>query len=368
MRIMSFQLPSGRQCQINRVEGNENSRYLTKVDALHIYPFKDCQLVVLVPPYIDYRTLLIAEAKLIVSTVWVFEPFAKSNSRTARHEVSSPQAPPNKPPSQGKPSDTYGGQTKLSCPPKDVSEVSRQAPAYTPPAAAPPPTPLSHSIQPHQGNPFPSSVDSVLDGQIPPGQTLEPRSSQDETSDTNKVTSGPRNGPNQGSAPKVAPTISPTVTWTNPPDSQALLQLERSMGDMAVDLEGIEGNCMGGNNEDCDMPPAMPNCCVTPDSKGIRIGTNSGSSQKDPLPARKPHCGQQNTPRNSVGTGKSPSPQRHGAEKEGNQPNPNTHSSPSPDPISPVSSLPDYSTPKVKGATKHANSDPITVTPPASAI
>ena len=98
MRIMSFQLPSGRQCQINRIEGTEDSSYLTKVDALHIYPFKDCQLVVLVPPYIDYRTLLITEAKLVVTTVWMFEPFAKSNVRSTRPEVSLPKVAPSKSP------------------------------------------------------------------------------------------------------------------------------------------------------------------------------------------------------------------------------------------------------------------------------
>ena len=286
MRIMSFQLPSGRQCQINRVEGMEDSRYLTKVDALHIYPFKDCQLVVLVPPYIDYRTLLIAEAKLVVSTVWMFEPFAKANPRNTRPEVSlpkvSPSKSPSKSPSEGKPSEAYGEQTKQSCHQKDVSEVSRQVPAYTSAAAAPPPTPLSHSIQPHQSSPFPCSVGSVSDSRIPPGQTLEPPSSQEEIRDTIKVASGHGDDHNQARVPKVTPTISPTVTWTNPPGSQTLPQVEQLMGNMAVDLEGIEENGMIGNNEDCDMPPAMPHCCVTPDSKGIHTGRNSDSSQKDP--------------------------------------------------------------------------------------
>ena len=97
MRIMSFQLPSGRQCQINRVEGMDDSRYLTKVDALHIYPFKDCQLVVLVHPYIDYRTLLTSEVKLVVSTIWMFEPFAKADPRYTRPDVSPPQVSPSKP-------------------------------------------------------------------------------------------------------------------------------------------------------------------------------------------------------------------------------------------------------------------------------
>ena len=67
------------------------------------------------------------------------------------------------------------------------------------------------------------------------------------------------------------------------------------MGDMAVDLEGTEENVRVGDNEDCDMPPSRPDCVVTPDSKGIHTGRNSGSSQKDPPPAHKPHRSQQTT-------------------------------------------------------------------------
>ena len=245
MRIMSFQLPSGRQCQINRVEGTESSRYLTKVDALHIYPFKDCQLVVLVPPYIDYHTLLTAEVKLAVSTVWIFEPFAKANPRRTRPEAPSPQLSQSKPPSNGKSSETYGGQAKKYLNPDDGSEGSRQVPAYTSSVAAPPPTPLSHSIEPHQSNPLPSSVGSVSDSRIPPGQNLDPLSSQDEIRDAIKAASGPSDDLNRVHVPKVAPTISPTVSWTNPPVSQTLSQPERRMGDMAVDLEGTEEECQG---------------------------------------------------------------------------------------------------------------------------
>ena len=69
-RILLLQLPSGRQCQINRIEGSEGAPYLTKVDALHIYPFNDCQLMLIVPPLIDYRTLLISNSGLVVSRVW----------------------------------------------------------------------------------------------------------------------------------------------------------------------------------------------------------------------------------------------------------------------------------------------------------
>ena len=371
MRIMSFQLPSGRQCQINRIEGTEDSSYLTKVDALHIYPFKDCQLVVSVPPYIDYRTLLVTEAKLVVTTVWIFEPFTKSNVKSTRPEISLPKVAPSKSPGKSpakdKPSATYGDQAKPSCHQKDVSEASLQVPAYTSVAAALPPTPLSHSIQPHQSNPSPCSVASVTESQIPPGQTLRPPPSQEGIRDTNKAASENRDKLKQSRIPKVAPTVSPTVTWTNPPGSQTLPQMERLTGNMAVDLEGIEGieeNGMVGN-EDCEMPPVAPHGCVTPDSKGIHHGRNADSSQKDPLPARKSNESQQITPINSGKSRKSLSLHQDSEKGEVNRPGPNTFLSPLSDPISPFSSLPGNTTPKSERAIKHIDSDPITVTPPS---
>ena len=293
----------------------------------------------------------------------MFEPFAKADPRYTRPDVSPPQVSPSKPPSDGKPPETYSGQTKQSHNPEDVSEASRQVPAYTSAVAAPPPTPLSHSIQPHHSNPLPSSGGSVSDSQIPPGQIPQPVSSPDEIRDSLKVASGPMDVRNQGRDPKIALTISPTATWTNPPDSQIPPQLEGPMGDMAVDLEGTEENGKVGNNEDCEMPPARLDCCVTPDSKGIHTGRNSASSQKDPPPTRKLCCSQQITPLNDDELHKSlPSP-GHGAKAECKQLQPNLHPPSSPDPISPVSPQQDDATPKDDGAIRQANSDPITVTP-----
>ena len=60
---------------------------------------------------------------------------------------------------------------------------------------------------------------------------------------------------------------------------------------------------------------------------------------------------------------KSLSSQEHGAQAECKQLNLNLHLPPSPGPISPVSPSPADATPKREGASKHANSDPITVTP-----
>ena len=67
-----FEIPSGRQCQINRVDGLESSLYLTKVDALQIYPFKTCYLVMLVPPHFDFSTMLTADTKVEAIAAWKF--------------------------------------------------------------------------------------------------------------------------------------------------------------------------------------------------------------------------------------------------------------------------------------------------------
>ena len=89
-RIILLQLPSGKQCQINRVEGTEEAPYLTKVDALHIYPFKDCYLMLFVPPLIDHSTLLMSATRPLVVKVWCFEPTndAKGNSTVDKHVAS----------------------------------------------------------------------------------------------------------------------------------------------------------------------------------------------------------------------------------------------------------------------------------------
>ena len=105
---------------------------------------------------------------------------------------------------------------------------------------------------------------------------------------------------------------------------------------------------MIGNNEDCEMPPVVPHGCVTPDSKGIHHGRNADSSQKDPLPARKSNGSQQITPMNGDKSHKNPSLHQDGEKREVKQSGPNTHLSPLSDPISPFSSLPGNTTPKVK--------------------
>ena len=87
-RIMMFKIPSGKQCQINRVDGLESSLYLTKVDALQIYPFKVCYLVMLVPPHFDFRAILTADTEVEAIAAWKFS--TPNNSGTNKKTTERP--------------------------------------------------------------------------------------------------------------------------------------------------------------------------------------------------------------------------------------------------------------------------------------
>ena len=94
---MMFEIPTGRQCQINRVDGLESSLYLTKVDALQIYPFKACYLVMLVPPHFDFSAMLTADTKVEAIAAWKFSTFDNSGTNgktTAVPSTSSTQHQP----------------------------------------------------------------------------------------------------------------------------------------------------------------------------------------------------------------------------------------------------------------------------------
>ena len=133
---MLLQLPSGKQCQINRVEGAEEAPYLTKVDALHIYPFKDCYLMLFVPPLIDHYTLLMSATRPLVVKVWCFEPTndAKVNSTVSKHAASvAPCVTLAKEPTAiGKTQQTQEKKTNQSPVPADACKTSLHPPPYAP--------------------------------------------------------------------------------------------------------------------------------------------------------------------------------------------------------------------------------------------
>ena len=78
-RIVMLELPSGKKCQVNRIEGAEDSLYLTKVDALQIYSFRASYIAILVPPFIDFRALLSLDNKAEVSVIWKFRDFSSTS-------------------------------------------------------------------------------------------------------------------------------------------------------------------------------------------------------------------------------------------------------------------------------------------------
>ena len=166
-RIILLQLPSGKQCQINRVEGTEEAPYLTKVDALHIYPFKDCYLMLFVPPLIDHSTLLMSATRPLVVKVWCFEPTndAKGNSTVDKHvaSVTSCATLAKKPTATGKTQQMQEKKTNQNQAPTDAGKTSLHPPPYVPADTVSPPSPLPQDIQPGQNNPYlsPESTKSL---------------------------------------------------------------------------------------------------------------------------------------------------------------------------------------------------------------
>ena len=166
-RIVLLQLPSGKQCQINRVEGTEEAPYLTKVDALHIYPFKDCYLMLFVPPLIDHSTLLMSATRPLVVKVWCFEPTndAKGNSTVDKHvaSVTSCATLAKKPTAIGKTQQMQEKKANQNQAPTDAGKTSLHPPPYAPADTVSPPSPLPQDIQPGQNNPYlsPESTKSL---------------------------------------------------------------------------------------------------------------------------------------------------------------------------------------------------------------
>jgi len=142
-RILLLQLPSGKQCQINRVEGAEEAPYLTKVDALHIYPFKDCHLMLFVPPLIDHRTLLMSATRLVVAKVWNFEPTNDAKVNSTFSKPAAPVAPgltlSKKPITIGKTPQTQDEEINKSPVPVDVCNAALHPPPYAPADTVSPP-------------------------------------------------------------------------------------------------------------------------------------------------------------------------------------------------------------------------------------
>ena len=284
-RIVLLQLPSGKQCQINRVKGTEGAPYLTKVDALHIYPFKDCQLMLIVPPLLDYRAFLTSTTRLVVSKVWSYEPSNNTNVNSTPINPITPQAScaasQQRPTTKARAPQSQGGTTIKSPVLAEGSKDPPQSLPYTPPDAAAPPSPLPHGIQPYQSNPYPVSGSTNSECRDLPSSNKNLLPSQGDANDVSKTVREPGNHQSQRDIQKANPSVSPTMTWTNLPVSQPSQQSEMLGSGMAVDFIADPGNA---NNEDSEMLPCKPDPPSTPECKGTQVSLNSISSQKDPPP------------------------------------------------------------------------------------
>ena len=372
-RILLLQLPSGKQCQINRVEGAEEAPYLTKVDALHIYPFKDCQLMLFVPPLIDHRTLLMSTTRLVVAKVWNYEPSSNSKVNSTPGKPATPQDSGStlskKPTTKDKTPRIQGEEINKSPMPVDVCKDAPQPLPYAPPDSASSPSPLPQDIQPRQDNPYLSPESTKTERRDMPSCNKNPLPSQADWKCVTQASKGLDNHPSQRGTPNINRSVSPTMTWTNLPASQPPQQLRMPDSHMVVDFIADPSN---GNNEDSDMLPCKPDPPSTPVCKGTQASPNFTSGQKGPLPTRKPSRGKQlASPPDKMSPGAVASPL---VQEE--QPSNVPHSCPvsplgeppsvSPDPISPVPSFAENGSNRCQPSPGDPNHhDPITVTPPS---
>ena len=125
-----FEIPSGRQCQINRVDGLESSLYLTKVDALQIYPFKTCYLVMLVPPHFDFSTMLTADTKVEAIAAWKFCTFDNNRTNSKTTAVLSTSSTQHQPLMKDERTDQGAKLLRTPSAPPSSKKAIDQLPAY----------------------------------------------------------------------------------------------------------------------------------------------------------------------------------------------------------------------------------------------
>ena len=218
-RIVMLEIPSGKKCQINRIEGAEDSLYLTKVDALKIYSFRASYIAVLVPPFIDFRALLSLDNKAEVSVIWKFRDFSPTCSSRSQseqqHDVQCAPQPSQKLSAQNLENDA-------------ILNTEAEAGFYQPsPERAArigthdetPNTPLSQVVNPYQNTvPTPDDFnDTPLKGQQEHTNIHFPDNNEEQNVHPQAAMQEPHQheGDYQGRL-----TISPTATWTQLPTRQ----------------------------------------------------------------------------------------------------------------------------------------------------
>ena len=218
-RILMFELPSGKKCQVNRIDGAEESLYLTKVDALQVYSFKASYLVILVPPFIDFKALLGLDNKAEALVAWKFQDYCHSNSvgsqsRRLQNAQCTPQSSQkyltsNREIETNAKADTVAGLSQSS--PKHVlrsgvEEVSSN-------------TPFSQQVNPYQNSLL--TQDHTRDAQLNGEQenlSADGTGSQKKEDEQQRPT--PQEYPPKRSDCQGSLTVSPTAPWTQLPTSQ----------------------------------------------------------------------------------------------------------------------------------------------------
>ena len=263
-RIVMLELPSGKKCQVNRIEGTEDSLYLTKVDALQIYSFKASYIAILVPPFIDFRALLSLDNKAEVSVIWKFRDFSSTNlSRSQSGKQQDVQGTPQ-------PSQKYSAQN----PKNDASSNAEAEVGFCQPSPEysarigtqneTPNTPLSQRVNPYQNTlPTPENLnDTPLNGQQEHTNINYPDNKEEENVHVQPTWHEPHQheGDYQG-----RPTVSPTATWTQLPTRQP------------PKAEGTQAN------EKADVPTTSPQLpqMSTPPKKIAQAPDQLRSSQKE---------------------------------------------------------------------------------------
>ena len=342
-RIMMFEVPSGKQCQINRIDGLEGSLYLTKVDALQIYPFKACYLVLLVPPFFDFRALLTADIKVEALAAWKFSIFG--DSHTMGRATPASQVTSNHPQHRTKHQQSEHF-SKSNRAPADIpgsNTPSEKLPAYAAVGTTPAPTPASQHVNPYQNSP--ALTDTVAEASLPDVAkgTADRICSNGECKAAERACKTPNRDSTHGNSRNDPPTVSPTIPWTHLPASQSSQCDEKPTTHMAID-QAQHSECAPEFGEgDQEMLPSQPVHLSTPLKKIINIEDEALSSQKTCLREQ----------------------QAAGSEIKNSQGEVANLINKLSDPIITPSSPPDAFEPLPDSNDQHHNSDPIVSTPPS---
>ena len=265
-RIVMLELPSGKKCQVNRIDGAEDSLYLTKVDALKIYSFKSSYIVILVPPFIDLRALLSLDSKVEVLVAWTFFEFGSTNAgrsqqgkkQEARHTPQNRQICPTKNPKSNATSNADGAMC--------YNQPSPEPPAHFEAQKGTPSTPPSQQVNPYQ-NSLPTldpTNDTPLHVQPENSNVNGPGHREKENE---HVRPTPQELSQQENDYQCKHTVSPTASWTQLPTSQPPI-VKKNQADEKTDTTTT-------------TPARLPQIS-TPPKKTAHAQDQLESSQKEP--------------------------------------------------------------------------------------